>query len=701
MRSALVCFGLLAGAACAAPRDTTPLIRVDPKAARRLDWIARTAPAEPKSGAARVHAMKAGEELGGPNAIGRPGDWLLENDEVAFVIDHLGSSAGFAESGGNIVDAADARVRKDELGQVFAYFGKFPRQGVYDTISTGRSPDGSAWVEARGRELYEPTLLVTTRYTLHAPDRALLIETTLENTGADPVDGLSLGDAIQWGGAEKIAPGKTRGFKGASSGPYVGGVGRFTSYAITSTRGTVDATSGGTWTDTAQRRDVKLAPREKTSYARIFIVGERADTSSLVSELALSAGQPVGAVDLSLLPTDGEWSVDVPSDARVSIQNASGAEVMTLQAAGAPPRLEGLLPPGSYVLSYAGGGGRAGRAPVPLEVHADGVTHADVPVTRAAGVRVLCRGPLDATEARGEATPCKVTFERTDGGSPPDFGVAYAAGPARHQVTTSDGVIDVPLAWGAYRVTASRGPEYSLAQTDLTLAPGEETEVRLSPRRVVDTLGYLACDFHQHTMLGTDAPVATRDRIISNVAEGVEAAVASEHNVVADLEPIVRALHLERRLVSISGDELTSDASRHPWGHANAWPLPFRPDDPRGGAPAVRDRTPRQVFDELRSKVGADFVLQVEPSSLRSERLLRPARLRPEVRRRERSRIRRRLRRARGVEWSERRSTREGARRFFRVASSWASRNGDRRYGHARHRGAGGRLPADVRARRG
>ena len=38
--------------------------------------------------------MKAGEELGGPNATGRPGDCVLENDEVAFVIEALGHSRG-------------------------------------------------------------------------------------------------------------------------------------------------------------------------------------------------------------------------------------------------------------------------------------------------------------------------------------------------------------------------------------------------------------------------------------------------------------------------------------------------------------------------------------------------------------------------------------------------------------------------------
>src|SRR5262249_1902866 len=154
-----------------------------------------------------------GEELGGPNAVGRPGDYVLENDSVVFVVDRLGSSAGFAESGGNLVDAADAKARRDELGQLFTCFGVFPRQAVYDAISAGRNPDGSAWIEARGRELYEATLAVTTRYSLGLHDRALRIETRIENTGASGVDLPGLGDAVQWGGAEKFAPGKAVGFK--------------------------------------------------------------------------------------------------------------------------------------------------------------------------------------------------------------------------------------------------------------------------------------------------------------------------------------------------------------------------------------------------------------------------------------------------------------------------------------------------------
>ena len=86
--------------------------------------------------------MNPGQELGGPNATGRPGDWVLQNREVVLVFDQLGSSAGFAESGGNLIDAADAKDRKDELGQVFTYFGTFPRQAVYELVASHVEDDG-------------------------------------------------------------------------------------------------------------------------------------------------------------------------------------------------------------------------------------------------------------------------------------------------------------------------------------------------------------------------------------------------------------------------------------------------------------------------------------------------------------------------------------------------------------------------------
>ena len=143
MHRAIEVSGVLAlglGAACGGPREVTPQIPVNPNAAARLNWLATPAAPGPKAAPARVHVMREGEELGGPNAIGRPGDLVLENDEVVFVVDRIGSSSGFAESGGNIVDAADARTKKDELGQLFTCFGTLPRQATADDGQTASLP---------------------------------------------------------------------------------------------------------------------------------------------------------------------------------------------------------------------------------------------------------------------------------------------------------------------------------------------------------------------------------------------------------------------------------------------------------------------------------------------------------------------------------------------------------------------------------
>lgn len=585
----LLPFLCLAAAACPPREDVTPMIHVDPHAAGRLDWLAKPAasaadvPGKPKP--ARVHVMKDGEQLGGPSATGRPGDLILENDEVAFVIDQLGSSTGFAESGGNLLDAADAHARKDELGQIFTYFGTFPRQGVYDTLTSGAREDGSAWVEARGRELFEPRVTVTTRYTLQAPDRAVLIETALENTGDAPVTIPSLGDAVQWGGAEKVAPGKARGFKGPSSGAFVGGVGRFASYALTSTEGAIAGVSGSSWTDTAQRKNVTLDPHGGVAtFQRVFVVGPRADTSSIVAELAMAAGEPTGTLEVKL-----EGGA-LGTGEVLSLLPIGGTEAMTLAAPYAAQ-----LPAGRYEVSVPGAGGAKDT----------------VDVKRDTAVDLSLKVDPRATLTLGCAGPCKLTVEGTGGTATPDFGPSHAAGPARNQVTTHGDVVSVLVAPGRYCVTASRGPEYALDATDVELASGATRAVTLTPKRVVDTAGYLACDFHQHTILGADSPVATGDRVVSNVAEGVEVAVASEHNVIADYEPLVRGMHLEDAMVSIAGDELTTDASRKPWGHANAWPMPYDAAKPRGGTPPVRDKTAKETFDALRSSQQGDWVLQV------------------------------------------------------------------------------------------
>jgi hypothetical protein len=556
--------------------------------------------------------MRAGDELGGPNATGKPGDWMIENDEVVFVVDALGGGAGFAESGGNIVDAADAKTRKDELGQLFTYFGTFPRQGVYTSIDARVEADGTAVVESRGKELYDASLSVVTQYRLGAGDRALLIRTTITNEGSTKVTGFGLGDAIQWGAAEKLAPGKSVGFKGSSKGPFVGAVGSFASYAITSTDGEIAAISGGSWTDTEQKKDVDLEPAASVTYERVFLVGERPDVASIVSELTLTAGGEVGALEFGLTDANGA-PVKVARGSKVVLGTETTPDVMTIAATKDGDTFGGEVPPGKWLVSYLPSAGRRGDGTTVTAIVKSGQTSRATLTVTEAGSIVL--GPCHEAPPHGvkgeyAPLPCKLTIEGLDGIASPDLGPAHVAAFAKNVVTLRpEERVTLPLPHGRYRVTASRGPEYDLAPIELTVPGAAPPPFVL--RRVVETKGYVATDFHQHSILSADSPVATRDRVLANAAEGIEVAVASEHNAIADLAPIVKELGLTRWVVQIAGDELTSDASKKPFGHANVFPVEPRPDKPRNGAPAVRDRLATDVFADARALPGGPHVLQI------------------------------------------------------------------------------------------
>ena len=607
--------GLVSLAACPRPTDGNPQIAISPNFEARCRAMPALCGLEPTAAAARnpaararAHPLAAGEQLGGPNATGKVGDWILANDEVVFVIDALGSGGGFAESGGNLVDAADARARKDELGQLFTHFGTFPRQAVYGSIDAAEDAQGAAAITARGRELLDPALAVETTYSLGPAVRALLLTTTITNGGTAPVTFPSLGDVIQWGGAEKVAPDRGVGFKGPSNGTFLGGVGRFVSYGLTTPEGEIAAINGGAWSDTLQAKNTTVQPGASVTYARVFVVGERPDVASIITELTKASEGELGAIEIALVDAAGQ-PVRAAVGAKAVLATAAGVEVMTLVATKDDLSFGGELPPGRWLVSYAPSVGRRATTGTSsaVEVKKGATAKATLAVTAVAKLDASC---AEKDAAGSEApVPCKITIEGTDGTPTPSLGPTHVSGPARNQLIANLG--DVPLAPGKYRLTSTRGPEYQAESAEITLAAGATATYRAVLRRVVDTSGYVAADFHQHSILSADAPVSTRDRVLANAAEAVEVAVASEHNLVADLLPIVRELGMSRYVVSLAGNELTTDASQKPWGHANVYPLLADASRPRGGATAVRDRTAKDVLDEVRAAPGPKRVVQI------------------------------------------------------------------------------------------
>lgn len=187
---------------------------------------------------------------------------------------------------------------------------------------------------------------------------------------------------------------------------------------------------------------------------------------------------------------------------------------------------------------------------------------------------------FELRDALGELVAGRLTFVADDGER--DLFTRTDAAPldmaVRKNVVNSlsgRGAITVPP--GRYEIWASRGLEWSTARRALDLAEGDEAQWTATLHHEIDTTGWISADFHLHTLTHSGHGDANlEERIITLVAEGVELAVATDHNHNTDYGPTIEALGAQRELTAVTGNEVSV-----PIGHFNAFPLePDRPIPP-------------------------------------------------------------------------------------------------------------------------
>jgi hypothetical protein len=137
----------------------------------------------------------------------------------------------------------------------------------------------------------------------------------------------------------------------------------------------------------------------------------------------------------------------------------------------------------------------------------------------------------------------------------------------------------VQLPVGTYLMSASRGPEYSRDQKIIEILKDENTELTFTVDKILDTEGFVSVDPHMHTLY-SDGRVDVDERIRSVVAEGVDIAMATDHNIVIDYFPILQKLGFEDDLATIIGNEVTVRGLIH----YNTYPLTQRSEEEKNGA---------------------------------------------------------------------------------------------------------------------
>ena len=157
---------------------------------------------------------------------------------------------------------------------------------------------------------------------------------------------------------------------------------------------------------------------------------------------------------------------------------------------------------------------------------------------------------------------------------------------------------EVILPASVYLASASRGPEHTADQKVIEVLEGSSQELIFRVDRVVESPTLLSLDLHLHTK-HSDGRLAVSERLKSISAEGLEAAIATDHNRVTDYEPALKKCGLDRILAVHGGKEVTSAAAAI---HFNAYPARPKGHEEENGAFLFWQMTAAPLFRAARQK---------------------------------------------------------------------------------------------------
>ena len=170
----------------------------------------------------------------------------------------------------------------------------------------------------------------------------------------------------------------------------------------------------------------------------------------------------------------------------------------------------------------------------------------------------------------GQAMPCRLTLTRLDGTlqplrAQPTASVAIRTG----VVYVKDGKVTINTAPGDYVLHAGRGFEWGAPSAKISLSAGGTEQVAFKLHREVPTEGWVAADSHIHTFTHSrHGDASIEERMITLAGEGIELAIATDHNHHADFAPVASKMGLSGYFTSVVGNEVTTSL-----GHFNAFPV--------------------------------------------------------------------------------------------------------------------------------
>jgi hypothetical protein len=525
-------------------------------------------------------------------------------------------------------------------------------------------PRGSRWTRAFDPLVPDPpsvsAVRVETTYEVRPAEPFVRIDTVLTNTGPAPAPVFSFGDVWMRGGrggrgftADLASPDRSRGFLARDmSSNIFASLGALTSFSYAALIGAADFPAIAYALDSPERSarglplyglagehatlafgligDPPVAQFGLAALTRALAFGELAPGETWRWQRRLRA---VGARDLAALDraVRGELGNGASGDveggaavegrrAVVSFETPSGATVTATPVDPSTGVFGAALPPGDYqaVLRVEH------AAPQRLALHVE-------PGTAVRPHLIFDPVPAPAhlvfAPAFADGGGGRIEIRGRDGTPDPLFGddllgASNDRGPLPNGTASSAVVFigndrdprEIEIAPGRYELVATRGLDWEAASQRVELSgPGERAAAAPFVLRPLAPLaGFVTADLHVHGQASDDGEATNEDRLRRFVAEGVDVLVATDHDNVADYAPALARLALAGRVRVVQGVEVTgsgpSAAALWTIGHHNAWPIRYRAEAHRHGAPPSQNRAVGALYAELRSRYGARVV---------------------------------------------------------------------------------------------
>ncbi len=597
------------------------------------------------TGAARGSRIEAASQLvGGPNAVGKVGDFKLENERIRVIVQAEGRAFGPLPYGGTIIDAdlVGAGAGNDQFGEVglLYNFGRTVKPDQYELLSDGR--DGGSVVvaisgndtandylsirnklnESLGRVPYADPyvampLRITNYFVLNPGEQRVRFVTGFCSTDNREITALAVGDLTDPGYVLEFFNPRacTDGFgfgglcfsldqmswfgyqgDGVAYGyaPYRGGSALIAepqnaTLSVAGITGTIVGANGllglGSWVqESAQPRggELRIPPRGFGVLARDFWVAKELGAISTLIETSRAPLTGAVLADFNGTVRSGAMLV---AGARVVFEGTVDRAVFFTAADGT---FSGKLPAGEYQASAW----LPGRAPTLKQNVPLSVTPSSVSFDLAAPRRLT----VNVREANGGPMPAKVTVLCANG---------PCAVPHRSLILYSDvtkdplpdqiahvgwvgpsGTATFELPAGQYAVLVSRGPEYSVHPPAYPGIPGQAIDVRTAD---VTVNAVLARVIDTTGWMSADFhvhAVNSPDSIVDNAKRALTFAGDGLDIIVStDHDAITdfAPVIAQAGLSAFLASVIGEEVSPMEWGHYNLFPLTFDPTNRTNG----------------------------------------------------------------------------------------------------------------------